>query len=106
MDLLEESGKAATIFVTHDTPVLSRIRENPLWEIGLHPNFILPAKASVGLDEHVEGVLSEMKSWAPEAVSLRSHGLVTANRWLCKYESQGIKNLSMSMRFNTKKSAP
>ena len=90
LDLLEESGKAATIFVTHDTPILSRIRENPLWEIGLHPNFVLPAGALVGLDEHVKNVLSEMKTWAPESVSLRSHGLVTANRWLWQYEAQGI----------------
>jgi len=102
LDLLEESGKAATIFVTHDTPILSRIRENPLWEIGLHPNFVLPAGALVGLDEHVKNVLSEMKTWAPESVSLRSHGLVTANRWLWQYEAQGIKNLSMSLKFNTK----
>ena len=102
LDLLEESGKAATIFVTHDTPVLSRIRENPLWEIGLHPNFVLSAGALVGLDTHVENVLSKMKAWAPEAISLRSHGLVTANRWLWQYEAQGIKNLSMSLKFNIK----
>ena len=102
LDLIEESNFPATFFLTHDTPLLNRIRNNPSWEIALHPNFLLSANSPVGLDQHIEQILLDMKSWAPEAVSLRSHGLVTAARWLWKYQSAGIENLSMSTRFNAK----
>lgn len=39
VDLLEKHEVAATFFVTHDTPVLNRLRDNPLFELGIHPNF-------------------------------------------------------------------
>src|SRR5688572_22770431 len=37
--LVEEAGVAATWFVTHDTPQIGRLRANPLFELGIHPNF-------------------------------------------------------------------
>jgi len=37
--LLEHENVPATIFVTHDTPLLKRMRENPNIELGVHPNF-------------------------------------------------------------------
>ena len=37
--LIEMAGIRATFFATHATPLLSRIAENPLFELGLHPNF-------------------------------------------------------------------
>ncbi len=39
IDLIERSDIAATWFVTHDTPVLNRLRANPRFELGIHPNF-------------------------------------------------------------------
>jgi len=39
IDLVERYDVAVTWFVTHDTPVLERLRENPKFELGLHPNF-------------------------------------------------------------------
>jgi len=38
-DMLEARGVAATFFVTHDSPVLARLASNPLFELGIHPNF-------------------------------------------------------------------
>lgn len=37
LDLIEESGVAWTFFVTHDTPLIARMRSNPRWELALHP---------------------------------------------------------------------
>lgn len=39
LDLIEAAGVAATVFVTHDTPLLARMRNNPRIELGLHPDF-------------------------------------------------------------------
>lgn len=39
IDLVEEADVCATWFVTHDTPLLKRLRENPKFELGIHPNF-------------------------------------------------------------------
>ena len=99
LDILEKSEKPATIFVTHDTSVLSRIRRNASWEIGMHPNFTPPSKSALELDNYVDNVLSEISEIVPEAVSLRSHGVLTAGRWLWKYASAGIKYLSNTSRF-------
>jgi hypothetical protein len=39
IDLLDRSNVHATWFVTHDTPLLERLRANPNYELGIHPNF-------------------------------------------------------------------
>ena len=39
IDLVEGEDVSATWFVTHDTPLLERIRSNPRFELGIHPNF-------------------------------------------------------------------
>lgn len=39
IDIVERAGVAATWFVTHDTPVLERLKHNPNFELGIHPNF-------------------------------------------------------------------
>lgn len=39
IDLVEDAGVAATWFVTHDTPVLDKLRANSKFELGIHPNF-------------------------------------------------------------------
>ena len=39
IDLIESAQVKATFFVTHETPLLERLRENPNFELGIHPNF-------------------------------------------------------------------
>ena len=100
LDILEESKKKATIFITHETKLLERIRKNPNWELGIHPNFLETNNTSL-IKNNINKILLKMKSLIPEAVSMRSHGLVTAGRWLWDYENNGIKFLSNNMKFNS-----
>ncbi len=39
IDLVEAVDVPATWFVTHATPTLERLRANPKFELGVHPNF-------------------------------------------------------------------
>ncbi len=39
IDMVEQADICATWFVTHDTPLLNRLRKNPKFELGIHPNF-------------------------------------------------------------------
>ena len=39
LKLLEQADVSVTFFVTHRTPILERIKGNPKFEIGIHPNF-------------------------------------------------------------------
>ena len=39
IDLVEQARVKATWFVTHDTPLLDRLRANQKFELGIHPNF-------------------------------------------------------------------
>lgn len=39
LEIVEKAKVKATWFATHKTPLLKRILENPLFELGIHPNF-------------------------------------------------------------------
>ncbi|TSE31339.1 hypothetical protein LCC91_03300 [Tepidimonas taiwanensis] len=41
IDLLDRFDVHATWFVTHDTPLLERLRDNPRYELGIHPKEVL-----------------------------------------------------------------
>ncbi len=72
-DVLTVAGVAATWFVTHDSPAIRRLSDHyNLFEIGIHPNF-LPGSTQ-GSTPHE--VLTYCTDLFPDAVSLRTHGLL------------------------------
>jgi len=90
LDLLEKYNVSATFFVTHDSPVLTRMRENPKYEIGIHPNFndLLTCKAMTDLDS--KQIISKLMDIAPEAISMRSHSTTNSSRILEIAKNLGI----------------
>lgn len=93
LDLLEPSGKKACFFVTHDTPILERIRTNKNFEFGLHPNFN-PLILAESIDKKAHEIISELKRIVPEAKILRSHSMTTSGRWLGMYKAAGMDYIS------------
>jgi hypothetical protein len=66
-------GVRATWFVTHASPAIDRLRSRPeLFELGIHPNFM---SGSTHGDEP-RAVLNHCMEIVPEAVSMRTHGLL------------------------------
>lgn len=65
-------GVPATWFVTHESPAIDRLREEPeLFELGIHPNFLPNSSHGTSVEE----VLQHVMSIVPEAVSMRTHGV-------------------------------
>lgn len=84
INLIEDSGVAATWFVTHQTPMLAKLRANPNFELGIHPNFNYLLDGDPRNGANSKDVISRMKSLVPEAVSVRSHSM-TQSSYLLDY---------------------
>lgn len=91
IDLLEQADASATWFVTHDTPLLERLRANPKFELGIHPNFnfLLQGDSRNGRD--AEEVVDRMMEIVPEAISARSHSLLQSSRLMDLFKKKGLR---------------
>ncbi|MEN5396085.1 hypothetical protein ABE612_01140 [Achromobacter xylosoxidans] len=86
--LLERAAVPATWFATHPTPMLERIRANPLFEIGVHPNFnpLLFSGASGDAGTVVRDVLA----LAPGCRAVRSHSVAQSTGILAAFSREGL----------------
>lgn len=92
LDFLERENVPATIFVTHDTPLLARMRANPNLELGVHPNFIPLDLGNSDISQFLDyarHLLDGYKKLVPEATTIRSHGLTQNSRLLDLMEEMG-----------------
>lgn len=75
-DLLARAGVRATWFATHDFPVLRDLRSEPLFEVGVHPNF-LPGSSHGATPADV---LRHVLELVPGATTVRTHSLFQSER--------------------------
>lgn len=89
LDLCEQADIKATFFATHNTPVLERIRKNPNFELGIHPNF---NSLFDGCDQSAsaKSILSRLQEIVPEAKVIRSHSLTQSSRLLVLFREHGF----------------
>jgi hypothetical protein len=89
LDLLEREQIAATFFVTHETPLLARLRRNVMFELGIHPNFngLLQNGQT---EQDATTIIGLLKDLVPEAVSIRSHSLMQSTRLLDYFREHGL----------------
>ena len=82
IDIIEQFDIFATWFVTHDTHLLERLRANPKFELGIHPNYntLLMGEAEPG--ENFCTITKRLLDIVPEARSLRSHSLTQSTHLL------------------------
>lgn len=73
IDILEKYDASATFFVTHYTPLIDRLKENPNFELGIHPNFNKLLMGDFEAEEDYIEVISRLMDIVPEARSVRSH---------------------------------
>ena len=92
-DLLEQHAARATWFVTHETDFLERLRSNPDFEIGIHPNFneLLEGNVTSGKGRNVHNIIDEMMQIVPEAKCIRSHSLTHSSRMARAYLEAGLE---------------
>ena len=86
--VLRQAAVPATWMITHSSSALDDLRASPeLFEIGIHPNF-LPG-SSHGRD--VREVLAHCFDLVPEAVSVRTHGLVQSTEVLAALSASPLQ---------------
>lgn len=90
ISFFEQENISATFFVTHDTPLLKRLRNNLLFELGLHPNF-QKLLNNTSVEKTAREIFDQCKGIVPDAVSVRSHSLVTSSPLLDLYYCNGMK---------------
>jgi len=101
-DILTKKNIKATWFITNDSPILKNLKENPLFEIGLHPNFYSDSTQGSNFDL----VLQNLKKLVPEAKSARTHSLLQSNHLLLQFQRYGLENDSSIILHKTKKIIP
>ncbi len=90
IDIVEKHDVPATWFVTHDTPVLNRLRRNKKFELGIHPNFNFLLNGDFRLGSSFFEVIDRMLEIVPEATSVRSHSMTQNSNILDAFYKRGL----------------
>ena len=90
IDIVEAAGVSATWFVTHETPILERLRANPDFELGIHPNFNNLLNGNHNNGRTVEEIVDRLLELVPEAKSVRSHSMTQNSRLLQLFADKGL----------------
>lgn len=79
LEMIESHNLPVTWFVTHATPLLSRMKSNPNMELGIHPNFnpLLLGQTTSDIKSFRDSIDNVMEL-VPDAKCVRSHSLVQA----------------------------
>ncbi|HWY35584.1 MAG TPA: hypothetical protein VNX68_13135 [Nitrosopumilaceae archaeon] len=102
-DIFSEHHIKVTWFVTHESPVLNELRTNPLFELGIHPNYNpLLLNGSYEKGKTAREILNGIMKIVPEASCVRSHSL-TQNSILVDYyvESNFKSELNVLIPINS-----
>jgi hypothetical protein len=95
IELVERAAVPATWFVTHDTPLIKRLRSNPNFTLGIHPNFndLLLGQRSADCS-NAQAILKSLLTLVPEAKTVRCHSLVQSERLVDLFFECGITHIS------------
>ncbi|EEQ63915.1 hypothetical protein HPMG_01372 [Helicobacter pullorum MIT 98-5489] len=94
LEIVEKAKVKATWFATHKTPLLKRILENPLFELGIHPNFNPLLEGNFCYGKNYKEVLEYYLEIVPNAKVMRSHSLAHSSRILIEAKNLGITHES------------
>lgn len=90
LDIVEKYDIKATFFVTHETKLLERMRNNPNIELGIHPNFNFLLNGDYRQGGSVSEVVRYYKKFVSDAVSIRSHSLTQGGSIFPVFEDEGF----------------
>jgi hypothetical protein len=94
IDELVEHQVRATWFITHDSPATRRLLATPeLFEVGLHPNFAVGSTHGASPEQ----VMRHLKTIAPAARAVRTHGLLQSTALLRTMHEQFAVEIDASL---------
>lgn len=91
VDLLESYDVPATWFVTHKSPVLDRLRANPKFELGIHPNFNFLLEGDSRNGRNASEVVDRLLEFVPGCKSIRSHSICQSSRLTNLFQERGME---------------
>ncbi len=91
LNIIEKYNIKATFFVTHQTKLLQRMRDNTDIELGIHPNFNPLVNGDFKYGSNIKEVLEYYLKIVPDAVSIRSHDLMQKSELLGLLSQYGLK---------------
>lgn len=90
IELVESLGLRATWFVTHATPMVDRLRANPDFELGIHPNFNFLLEGDPRNGANAGEVIDRLLDLVPEARSVRSHAMTQSSNLTALFRDKGL----------------
>lgn len=90
IDFIEKYDLKATFFITHDTYLLDRMKNNNNIEIGIHPNFNPLIAGNDKYGKNFEEVISFYTNLYSNAESIRSHALTQSSVILNSLKKFGL----------------
>ena len=79
LNIIEKKGVKSTWFVTHDSPVLERLKGNKNLELGIHPNFNFLLNGDFRNGRDAEEVIDKLLEIVPNARCVRSHAMTQSS---------------------------
>ena len=80
IDMVEDAGIHATWLITNESRWLDRLTSNPLFELGVHPNFNRLLAGTNRTVDTFQKVIRDLLEIAPNSRSVRSHSLTYSSR--------------------------
>jgi hypothetical protein len=102
--ILEDYEVPATWFVTHKSHLISRIKKNSNFRIGIHPNFN-PLIENDNFSKDINRIIDDFFSFIPDSNIVRSHSLFQSEKILDLFDEKGfniICNNFIPYNFNGK----
>lgn len=90
IDLVEKAGVSATWFVTHDTPLIARLKKIKKFELGIHPNFNYLLQGDLRNGKTAEEIIENLLKIVPDAKSIRSHSMTQSSQLLDLFKKFGL----------------
>ena len=91
IELLNRYNLSATWFITHETDLISLLRSNPKFELGIHPNFNFLMNGDFRNGKNAFDVVERLMNIVPESKSVRSHSMTQSSVVLDLFKSFGLE---------------
>lgn len=92
LDILEKYDIKATFFVTHNTKLLYRMKNNSNIELGIHPNFNYLLDGDFRYGKNIDEVIKYYLKFVPDSISVRSHSLTQSTNIIGKFNDNKLIN--------------
>ena len=90
LEVIEKYGIKSTWFVTHDSPILERLKDNKNIELGIHPNFNFLLNGDFRNGRNAEEIVDKLLEIVPNANCVRSHAMTQSSGLLELFYNKGL----------------